>query len=137
VHFVGPKFGDRKAQFLAIADVFLLPGRAGLAVLDGFAAGLPLVATRLSIHGPEMEYFEEGRNGVMTAPYPEAYARAVAFLLSNPKELHLLRVGAANSAEKYSIEGMVENFKKGIVQCLAQPKWRWGPLKWRREQSAP
>src|SRR5580704_9482303 len=137
IHFAGPKFGDRKSQLLAIFDVFLLPGRAGLAVLDGFAAGLPLVATRLSIHGPEMEYFEEGRNGVMTAPYPEAYARAVAFLLSNPKELHLLRVGAANSAEKYSIEGMVENFKKGIVQCLAQPKWRWGPLKWRREQSAP
>lgn len=137
VHFVGPKFGDRKSQLLAIADVFLLPGRAGLAVLDGFAAGLPLIATRLSIHGPEMEYFEEGRNGVMTAPDPGAYASAVAMLLSNPKELQLLREGAANSAEKYSIEVMVENFKRGIVQCLAQPRWQWGPLKWRREQSAP
>ncbi len=129
VHFVGPKFGDRKAQLLAIADVFLLPGRAGLAVLDGFAAGLPLIATRLPIHGPEVEYLEEGRNGVMTAPDPGAYAQAVAALLSNPKELQLLREGAANSAEKYSIEVMVENFKKGIVQCLAQPKWQWGPSK--------
>jgi glycosyltransferase involved in cell wall biosynthesis len=136
VHFVGPKFGERKAQLLAIADVFLLPGRAGLAVLDGFAAGLPLIATRLPIHGPEVEYLEEGRNGVMTAPDPGAYARATASLLSNPKELRLLQEGAAKSAEKYSIEVMVENFKKGIVQCLAQPKWQWGPLKWRREQSS-
>ncbi|MGB9465154.1 MAG: glycosyltransferase [Candidatus Acidiferrum sp.] len=137
VHFVGPKFGDRKSQLLAIADVFLLPGRAGLAVLDGFAAGLPLIATRLPIHGPEMEYLEEGRNGLMTAPDPEAYAQAVAQLLSNPGELRLLREGAAISAGKYSIEAMVENFKKGIVQCLAQPRLQWGQIKWRREQSAP
>ena len=135
VHFVGPKFGNRKSRYLAIADLFLLPGRAGLAVLDGFAAGLPLVATRLSIHGPEMEYFEEGRNGLMTAPDPHSYAQAVSWLLSNPEDLQLLREGAAKSAEKYSIEVMVENFKRGIVQCLAQPKWRWGTLRWRREQS--
>lgn len=137
VHFVGPKFGDRKSQLLAISNVFLLPGRAGLAVLDAFAAGLPLVATRLSIHGPEMEYFEQGRNGLMTPPDPAEYARVVASLLSHPTELQLLGEGAAISAEKYSIEVMVENFRRGIVQCLAQPKWHWGPLKWRREQSTP
>ncbi len=135
VHFVGPKFGDRKSHLLAIADVFLLPGRAGLAVLDGFAAGLPLIATRLPIHGPEMEYLEEGRNGLITPPHPDLYAEAVASLLSNPKELQLLREGAANSAEKYSMEAMVEKFIRGIVQCLAQPKLQWGQIKWRREQS--
>jgi glycosyltransferase involved in cell wall biosynthesis len=137
VHFVGPKFGDRKSKLLAVADVFLLPGRAGLAVLDGFAAGLPIIATRLPIHGPEIEYLEAGRNGLMTAPDPDAYAQAVAGLLSNPKELQSLREGAALSAQKYSIEAMVENFKRGIVQCLSRPKWQWGQLKWRREQSTP
>ncbi|MHB8499877.1 MAG: glycosyltransferase family 4 protein [Candidatus Acidiferrales bacterium] len=136
VHFVGPKFGDRKAQLLAIADVFLLPGRAGLAVLDGFAAGLPLIATRLPIHGPEMEYLEEGLNGLITPPDPEAYAQAVSMLLSNPKELQLLREGAAKSAAKNSIEAMVEKFKRGIVQCLAQPKLQRGQIKWRRAQGA-
>jgi L-malate glycosyltransferase len=136
VHFVGPQFGDRKAQLLAIADVFLLPGRAGLAVLDGFAAGLPLIATRLPIHGPEMEYLEEGHNGLMTAPHPKAYAHAVAKLLSNPRELQSLREGAAISAEKYSIEAMVEKFKQGIVQCLAKPRLQWGAAKDRRKKSA-
>lgn len=135
VHFVGPKFGDRKARLLAVADVFLLPGRVGLAILDGFAAGLPLIATRLPIHGPEMEYLEERRNGLITPPDPEFFACAVARLLSNPRELQQLRDGAVNSAQKYSIETMVENFKRGIVQCLAQPRWQWGLLKWRREQS--
>jgi L-malate glycosyltransferase len=137
VHFVGPKFGDRKAQLLAIADVFLLPGRVGLAVLDGFAAGLPLVATRLPIHGPEMEYLEDGFNGLITSPDPEAYAQAIVMLLSNPRQLQLLRKGATISAEKYSIEAMVEKFKGGILQCLAQPKLHWAQIKWRRGQDAP
>jgi L-malate glycosyltransferase len=137
IHFVGPKFGDRKAQFLAIGDLFLLPGRIGLAVLDGFAAGLPLIATRLPIHGPEMEYLEEGRNGLITAPEPVAYAEAITRVLSNPNEMQLLREGAASSAQKYSIEVMVENFKRGIVECLAEPKWQLGFLRWRREQNEP
>ena len=137
VHFVGPKFGDAKAQLLAIADVFLLPGRAGLAVLDAFAAGLPLVATRLSIHGPEMEYAVESFNGLITPPDADSYAEAISTLLSNPRALQTLREGAAISAEKYSIEAMVEKFKRGIVQCLAAPKWQWGQIKWRREQSTP
>jgi L-malate glycosyltransferase len=137
VHFVGPKFGEQKSQLLAISDVFLLPGRAGLAILDGFAAALPLIATRRFIHGPEMEYFEERRNGLMTSPDSEAYAEAVAQLLSNPINLQRLREGAANSAEKYSMEAMVENFKRGIVQCLAEPRWQGSLFKWRSEQSAP
>jgi L-malate glycosyltransferase len=137
VHFVGPEFGERKSQLLAMSDVFLLPGRVGLAILDGFAAALPLIATKRSIHGPEMEYFEEERNGLMTSPDSAAYAGAVTRLLSDPKELQRLREGAANSAEKYSMEAMVENFKRGIMQCLAQPRWQGSMFKWRREQSAP
>ncbi len=137
IHFVGPKFGDRKSQFLAISDVFLLPGAVGLAIVDAFAAGLPLITTRLSIHGPEVEYLEEGFNGILTEYHPTSYADAVVDLLLQPQKLHQLQEGARLSAGKYSIEAMVENFRRGIVQCLAQPRWQWMPLKWRREQSAP
>jgi glycosyltransferase involved in cell wall biosynthesis len=137
VHFLGPHFGDSKSELLAIAGVFLLPGAVGLAIVDAFAAGLPLVTTRLSIHGPEMEYLEEGFNGILTEHHPAAYADAVVDVLLHPHKLHQLQEGARLSAEKYSIEAMTENFSRGILQCLAQPKWQWGPLKWRREQSAP
>jgi glycosyltransferase involved in cell wall biosynthesis len=136
VHFVGPKFGDRKSQFLAISDVFLLPGAVGLAIVDAFAAGLPLVTTRLSIHGPEVEYLEEGFNGILTEHHPASYADVVVDVLLRPQKLHQLQEGARLSAEKYSIEVMVENFRRGIVQCLAQPRWPWMPLKWRRKQRA-
>jgi len=137
VHFVGPQFGDRKSKYLAIADVFLLPGRAGLAVLDGFAAGLPVIATHLPIHGPEMEYVEHGRNGCITAPDPHSYAQGIVRLLSEPQELQSLREGAARSAQKYSIEAMAENFTRGIMECLSQPRGQWGHFKWGRQQSTP
>src|SRR2546430_7127029 len=36
-------------------------GRVGLVILDAFAAGLPLVATDLTFHGPEFEYLRKDR----------------------------------------------------------------------------
>ena len=118
-HVVGPKFGDAKAELLGIADVFLLPGTVGLAILDAFAAGLPLVTTTLPSHGPEIEYLNPGQNGLITGHDPSDYARAVADLLAHPEKLKALRAGATLSAEKYSIEKMVENFHRGIQQCLS------------------
>lgn len=136
VHFVGPKFGDDKSHLLAIADLFLLPGRAGLAVLDAFAASLPLVVTQLFNHGPEIEYVVDGFNGLITRPDSDAYARAIVTLLSNPDQLRSLRDGAAISAEKYSIEAMVDRFKRGLIRCLETPKWQRSQLKWRSEENA-
>jgi glycosyltransferase involved in cell wall biosynthesis/peptidoglycan/xylan/chitin deacetylase (PgdA/CDA1 family) len=118
VHWVGPRFGKEKAEFLAISDAFLLPGRVGLAVLDAFAAGLPMLTTRLRIHGPEIEYLEEGVNGLMSDQSPTAFAEAVSSVFSRSDRLAPLQAGAIASAEKYSIENMVANFRAGIRASL-------------------
>jgi glycosyltransferase involved in cell wall biosynthesis len=137
IHFLGPRFGDEKSELLAIADVFLLPGSVGLAILDAFAAGLPMVTTELPIHCPELEYLEESRNGLMTAHHPERYAEAVAHLFAHPAKLEALREGASRSAEKYSIEKMVENFRRGIVQCLSDRAEPLTDARLRGKASAP
>jgi len=118
VHWVGPRFGKEKAEFLAISDAFLLPGRVGLAVLDAFAAGLPMLTTRLKIHGPEIEYLEEGVNGLMSDHSPAAFAEAVSSVFSQRDYMAKLQGGAIASAERYSIENMVANFRAGIRSCL-------------------
>jgi L-malate glycosyltransferase len=123
VRLTGPRFGTEKAELLAISDVFLLPGRVGLAVLDAFAAGLPMLTTRIPIHGPEIEYLEEGVNGLMTASEPEAYAEAVSSVLRMDERLSRLRAGAKVSAEKYSIQNMVANFRTGIRLALSNQPW--------------
>ncbi len=118
VHWVGPRFGRDKAGLLAISDVFLLPGALGLAVLDAFAAGLPVFTIPSELHGPEVEFLEENVNSLMTANDPDAYAEKIASLFNEPGSLARLQAGARASAEKYSIENMVANFRTGIRSCL-------------------
>lgn len=118
VHYVGPKFGPEKALFFKMADIFLLPEGVGLGILDGFAAGLPLITTDFDHHGPEIEYLESGRNGVLTEHNIRAYASAAGSLLQNPQALDRLKEAARETGQRYSIEAMVENFRSGIKSCL-------------------
>jgi glycosyltransferase involved in cell wall biosynthesis len=119
IHYLGQKFGQEKALALRMADIFVLPGRVGLAVLDSFAAGLPLFTTDLRIHGPEASYLVDGQNGRKTAHHLQAYADAVVEALSSPSLLEKLRRTATATASQYTIEAMAENFRYGIKQCLA------------------
>jgi glycosyltransferase involved in cell wall biosynthesis len=121
VHLMGPRFEREKAELIAISDVFLMPGRVGLVILDAFAGGLPLFTTRLDIHGPEIEYLEEGVNGIVSEPSIAAFAETVVELLSNRDALARLRAGARESATKYTIENMVAKFTEGIQGCLELP----------------
>jgi glycosyltransferase involved in cell wall biosynthesis len=119
IHSVGPKFGIEKARVLKLANLFMLPGRVGLAILDAFAAGLPLMTTDITIHGPECEYLEDGVNGMKVKHDVETYAKAVVDVFTVPELLHTLKNGAKISGERYSIEAMAQNFHDGIVRCLA------------------
>ncbi len=119
IHYLGQKFGQEKALALRMADIFVLPGRVGLAVLDSFAAGLPLFTTDLTIHGPEESYLIDGYNGRKTAHRLHAYADAVVEALNSPSVLERLRRNALATGSQYTIEAMAQNFRRGIKQCLA------------------
>jgi glycosyltransferase involved in cell wall biosynthesis len=118
VHMLGPKFEREKAVFFKLSDLFLLPGRVGLVILDSFAAGLPLITVRIPIHGPEIEYLEDGRNGFMVPRDPATFATVVIRVLKDRALLQRLKQGAARSAERFTIDVMVDNFRSGIHRCL-------------------
>lgn len=118
LHYVGPAFGRDRAGYFAISDVFLIPGLVGLAIVDAFAAGLPVFTTDIPIHSPEIEYLEPGGNGVITAHDEAAYADAVCRVLADPGELARMRGGARMTAGRLTLEHMVEAFANGISRCL-------------------
>lgn len=118
IHYLGPKFGKDKAAALSVARVFLLPGNVGLAILDSFVAGLPLIATDVPIHGPEVTYLHSGVNGLMTPHDVGAFATATAELLESRDLLDRLSIGARESGVKYTVEEMARRFCDGIVSCL-------------------
>jgi L-malate glycosyltransferase len=118
IHYMGSKFGRDSAMLYKVADVFLLAGTAGLAIVDSFAAGLPLIATHLPTHPPEVSYVCDGENGKITPHVASAFADAVVEVLTTPALMATLRHGAALAGSKYTIEAMVENYRAGVNQCL-------------------
>ncbi len=116
--YAGPLFGRDKAICFRMAEIFLNPGSVGLAILDSFAAGLPLVTTAGALHGPEIDYLDNGVNGVIVSGNEDVFAKTVVGLMRDPHRMAALREGAMKSAARYTIENMVENITNGIFACL-------------------
>ena len=120
VNYVGPKFGTDRIPYFALSDIFLMPGLVGLAVLDSFALGTPIVTTKYPYHSPEIEYLEHGKNGLISENDTSSYAQAIIDLILDPSKLQSLRENALRAVAKYSVETMISNFAQGIVRALAR-----------------
>lgn len=120
IHYLGPRFDKEKVLCFAIADLFLMPGAVGLAILDCFALELPLVTSQRPDHGPEIDYLIDGVNGILVSDLlePQKYADVVCDLLNDKNQRNKLIAGCKCSAENYTIEQMVSNFAEGVVQAL-------------------
>jgi len=118
IYYMGPKFGLERVPYFKMSKLFLMPGLVGLAILDTFATQTPMVTTDYPFHSPEIEYLDDGENGIITANNMESYVKQVVELLNNDDNLAHLKAGCLKSSSLYSTENMVENFKSGIVQCL-------------------
>ena len=120
LRYPGSVYGRDKAVYLRLADVLLNPGMVGLSILDAFVAGAVMVTTDCGNHSPEIDYLVNGENGLMTENTIDSYVAEVTGLLRDPDRMAHLRDGAKQSAVKYSIENMADNFNDGILQALAE-----------------
>lgn len=120
VHYLGPKFGAEKNALVSLGRVFLMPGLVGLGILDSFAYGTPMVTTDFPYHSPEIDYLEDGKNGVIvkTTGDPQAYADAVIRVLVDDKFRTRLQKGAQSALATYTIEAMAERFAAGVRKAL-------------------
>jgi glycosyltransferase involved in cell wall biosynthesis len=120
IHAMGPKFGIEKTKLASLAKVFIMPGLVGLGVLDSFVYGTPLVTTNYPLHSPEIEYLEDGVNGVMVKETNsvEAYAKAVVRVLTDKAYCDRLKAGAAEALNIYTIDAMAERFAQGVLSAL-------------------
>ncbi len=118
VHYVGPLFGRERAPFFAVSDVFLMPGLVGLAIVDAFAAALPVVTTDIPIHSPEIEYLQPDVNGIISPYDARPFAADIAQLLQDVPRLQRMKQAARATADTLPLARMVAEFADGIVRCL-------------------
>jgi glycosyltransferase involved in cell wall biosynthesis len=98
---------DSVASEYAAFDVLLLPSQRpepfGLVVIEGMAAGLPVVATLNG--GGSDEILRHGRTGFYCGKTPEAMANLLARVLHDDEERHRVGRAAAEAArQRYSSE---------------------------------
>lgn len=101
------------AALLAAFDLLVLPSQTegfSNVVLEGMAAGVPLVATRV---GGNAEALDEGRCGMLVPPDdPEAMAKAMAGVLENPEWARQTAEDARRRArDLYSLEALHRNMR--------------------------
>ncbi len=117
IHYVGSKFGFDRIPYFKIASVQLMPGLVGLGILDSFALETPIITTDYPYHSPEIEYLVHDYNGIIANNSVADYTRLVIKMFKYNTYLRLID-GCKKSAELYSVEKMVDNFKNGVLQCL-------------------
>ena len=117
IHCLGSKFGQDRVKYFKIAAVQMMPGAVGLGILDSFAMETPLITTVQDFHGPEISYLENGKNGIITPDNIKDYSNAIVNLLVSKHYVEMAN-NCKESAGKYTLENMVENFKTGILLCL-------------------
>jgi glycosyltransferase involved in cell wall biosynthesis len=121
IYYVGPQHGRGKTELALLSSVFLLPGAVGLAVLDAFAYGVPLVTTAGAYHGPEIAYLKSGVNGVIVDNSSDVldYATTVVELFKDEELRKRLAATARSDADRYSINSMADRFVDGVLLALA------------------
>lgn len=122
VRLVGVVKGHEKARWMAASDLLMLPAAVGLAIVDGFAAGLPVITSDGPGHGPEIDYLQPGVNGLLTAREPQAYADAVCRVLDDPGLARQLAQGAQSTAAAVTQQAAIERFSQGIARWLREPR---------------
>ena len=89
---------------MASADLFVFPSLVepqGLAVLEAFAAGVPVVASRT---GGIVEMLEDGEEGTLVEPGdPVAFASAISELLGDPVKRETLSRNARRRVQDFDI----------------------------------
>ena len=127
VEFLG--FRDDVWRELARLDVLVhasvIPEPFGQVVVEGMAAGLPVLAAAA---GGPAEIIEDGVDGVHVPPgYPEALAAALRRLAADPARRRRLGDAARRSARRYAPERTAEQMRGAYRMALAVSRARRSP----------
>ena len=119
IHFRGAVYDPKVlARHLRVASAMVIPGAAGLAVNHAFAHGVPVVTRESASHAPEVDYIEDGVNGLVVRGDLDRFAAAIAGLLASPERQRTLAAGALETSSQLSLEQMVRAFDRGVAASL-------------------
>lgn len=121
VHYVGEKYGVERIPYFLLSRLMLMPGPVGLAIVDSFVLGVPMVTTDNGMHGPEIAYLQNGVNGLMTRDDLADFSGRSVELLKRDDVHRRLVAGCEEAARQYTLAAMVQRYADGVSACLERP----------------
>ena len=118
-HFLGEIVDPKDtAAYFSLADMMVIPALVGLAIVHGYAFGLPIITTDSPGHGPEIEYLV-GDAGVMTQPSEPDVASEIASILSSQDRLAAMKSAALARGDELYLSHSVQRFVNGVRSLAA------------------
>jgi len=101
IHFLGPVSGTEKLKLLGEASIIILPSygeNMPISVLEGMAAGKPVIATRV---GAVPEVITDSKNGLLIEPGDwRALGEKINFIFDNPARAMSMGKQAQKTVQK-------------------------------------
>lgn len=83
IKLLGRVPADDVGRYLRAADISVMPGMTGLAIVHSFAVGIPYVTIESPMHSPEIEYLLPNENGLITAAELPAFISGLRKLVQD------------------------------------------------------
>ena len=100
IHILGRVPVEDVDLYLKSADISVMPGMTGLAIVHSFVLGKPYITVDSPYHSPEICYLQQGINGLMANNNLDAFCDAVSLLVESPVK----RKAMGESAYQYAID---------------------------------
>ena len=121
-HFPGQMYDTGAlSRIFRMSDAVVIPGYVGLAVNHAFAHGLPVITCHSETHSPEIEYIQDGLNGLIMPSLQELGSGLLHFATSGELR-RSLAAGALRSRDKLDLQRMVDAFDGGVRRALERSR---------------
>lgn len=107
------------AAYYSLADLMVMPGLIRLAIVHGFAYGLPLVAAQHDFHSQEIEYLSTD-NGIITRHDEDNLSKAVAAFFTNQRRYETMCTAASQTAPRLLLHLSAQRFIRAIYSLAHQ-----------------
>ena len=105
IHILGRMPLEDVDLYLKSADISVMPGMTGLAIVHSFVLGKPYITVDSPYHSPEICYLQQGINGLMADNNLDAFCDAISLLVESPVK----RNAMGESAYQYAIHELSMN----------------------------
>ena len=100
---------------MQISKIVFVPGHSGLSINHSFAYRKPYITLERKSHPPEIEYIQNGKNGlILPANDKENNIKKITKLLMDDTYYNQMSQAAYETAKKLTLENWVLNMKKAL-----------------------